>query len=207
MTKERKILKYIIFGVAVLLIQSTQINAEEYLSSNNTNVLTENVIDDETVETNAGIQTTSPVTTTIVKEEVVKATVNQVTIKKAPVKVSKRNEIVKYALRFKGNPYVWGGTSLTKGADCSGFTQSVFRNKGIRIPRTSRTQATGGRRVSLRNLKPGDLVFYRNRGRINHVALYIGNGRVISASSRKTGIRISRYNYRKPYKAVTYINE
>lgn len=117
-----------------------------------------------------------------------------------------RKKIVEYALQFEGNPYVWGGTSLTKGADCSGFTQSVFKDNGISIPRTSRTQATGGKRISINEMQPGDLIFYQKNGRINHVALYIGNGKVIGASSPKTGIRISSYNYREPYRVVSYIN-
>ncbi|MGB8455641.1 MAG: C40 family peptidase [Anaerocolumna sp.] len=117
-----------------------------------------------------------------------------------------RKEIVDYALQFEGNPYVWGGTSLTKGADCSGFTQSVFKDKGINIPRTSRLQAAGGRKVSFNTIKPGDLLFYRKNNIINHVAIYIGNQKVISASSKSTGIRISEYNYREPYKAVSYID-
>lgn len=117
-----------------------------------------------------------------------------------------RDKIVSYALQFEGNPYVWGGTSLTNGADCSGFTQSVFRDNGISIPRTSRTQASGGRRISMDQIRPGDLIFYAKNGSINHVAMYIGNGRVISASSPETGIRIRSYNYRQPYKAVSYIN-
>ncbi|MDD3174599.1 MAG: NlpC/P60 family protein [Herbinix sp.] len=116
------------------------------------------------------------------------------------------SKIASYAIQFEGNPYVWGGTSLTNGADCSGFTQSVFAHFGINIPRTSRTQAAGGMRVSLDNLQQGDLIFYTRSGTINHVALYIGNGKVISASSPSTGIRITRYNYRQPYKAVRYIN-
>ena len=115
------------------------------------------------------------------------------------------SKIASYATKFVGNPYVWGGTSLTKGADCSGFTQSVFANFGIRIPRTSRTQASGGRKVSLNSLQVGDLIFYTKNGQINHVAIYIGNGKVISASSPKTGIKITNYNYRQPYKAVSYI--
>lgn len=115
------------------------------------------------------------------------------------------NKLVDYALQFEGNPYVWGGTSLTNGTDCSGFTQSVFAHFGISIPRTSRTQATGGSRVSLDNMRPGDLIFYAKNGTINHVALYIGNGRVISASSPSTGIRITSYNYRTPVKAVRYL--
>lgn len=119
---------------------------------------------------------------------------------------SLRKEIVAYALQFEGNPYVWGGTSLTTGADCSGFMQSVFRDKGINIPRTSRSQAAGGREVSLGNIKPGDLLFYKKDGIIDHVALYIGNENVISASSPSTGIRVSVYNYRQPCKAVSYID-
>jgi cell wall-associated NlpC family hydrolase len=119
---------------------------------------------------------------------------------------SLRSQIVNYALQFEGNPYVWGGTSLTNGADCSGFTQSVLEHFGIYIPRTSRTQANSGRKVSIDNLQPGDLVFYAKNGTINHVALYIGNGNVISASSPSTGIRITNYDYRQPYRARTYIN-
>ncbi|MDF2804782.1 MAG: hypothetical protein K0S61_4687 [Anaerocolumna sp.] len=117
---------------------------------------------------------------------------------------STAGSIANYAVQFVGNPYVWGGTSLTNGADCSGFTQSVFRKFGISIPRTSRTQATGGTRVSIENIRSGDLIFYAKGGTINHVAIYIGNGQVISASSPSTGIRISAYNYRTPVKAVRY---
>lgn len=117
-----------------------------------------------------------------------------------------RAEIVQYALQFEGNPYVWGGTSLTKGADCSGFTQSVFKNKGITIPRTSKSQANGGKKVPLSKIQPADLIFYRKNGQINHVALYLGNKKVIHASNPKTGIKISKYDYRKPYKAVSYID-
>lgn len=115
------------------------------------------------------------------------------------------SEIVNFAVQFVGNPYVWGGTSLTNGADCSGFTQSVFAHFGISIPRTSRTQATGGKKVTVDNLQPGDLIFYDRNGTINHVGIYIGNGKVISASSPDTGIRITRYNYRTPYKIVRYL--
>lgn len=116
-----------------------------------------------------------------------------------------RRKIVEYALRFEGNPYVWGGTSLTNGADCSGFIQTVFRDHGISIPRTSRTQAMGGRQISISEMKQGDLIFYDKNGTINHVGIYIGNGKVITASSPKNGIRITNYNYRKPYRVVSYI--
>jgi cell wall-associated NlpC family hydrolase len=128
-------------------------------------------------------------------------------IKAASTSSSTRNKIVEYALRFQGNPYVWGGTSLTNGADCSGFTQSVFRDNGISIPRTSRTQALGGRRISIDEMQPGDLIFYAKDGTINHVGIYIGNGKIIAASSPKSGIKISSYNYRQPYRVVSYIND
>ena len=131
---------------------------------------------------------------------------NSTTSNKGNSKSSLRSKIVQYALKFIGNAYVWGGTSLSNGTDCSGFTQSVFADFGIGISRTSRTQATGGRKVSLDNLQMGDLIFYAKDGTVNHVAIYIGNGKVISASSPSTGIRITSYNYRQPYKAVSYFN-
>ncbi len=118
---------------------------------------------------------------------------------------SLRERIVDFAMKFEGNPYRWGGTSLTNGADCSGFTQSIFEKYGIDIPRTSREQAASGRRVNMDDLRPGDLIFYRRNGTINHVALYIGNGKVIGAKSPSEGIMIKNYNYRTPYKAVSYI--
>lgn len=131
---------------------------------------------------------------------------NKSTYKPSSSSSSLRNRIVEYALKFEGNPYVWGGTSLTNGADCSGFTQSVFRDNGISISRTSRTQATGGREISLSQVQPGDLIFYDRNGTINHVGIYIGNGKLISASSPETGIRITNYTYRQPFKVVSYID-
>lgn len=117
-----------------------------------------------------------------------------------------RVDIVEYAKQFVGNPYVWGGTSLTKGADCSGFVQSVFKKYGVKLPRTSREQAKVGTKISVSELKAGDLIFYTNgSGTINHVALYIGGGQVVHASSPKTGIRISKYNYRTPHKCVSVL--
>ena len=112
-------------------------------------------------------------------------------------------EIANYALQFVGNPYVWGGTSLTNGADCSGFTQSVFANFGIGIPRTAASQSGSGTPVSLDSLQAGDLIFYGDGG-ISHVALYIGGGQVVHASSSTTGIIVSSYNYRTPVSASRY---
>lgn len=117
-----------------------------------------------------------------------------------------RVDIVEYAKQFVGNPYVWGGTSLTKGADCSGFVQSVFKKYGVTLPRTSREQAKVGTKISVSELKAGDLIFYTNgSGTINHVAIYIGGGQVVHASSPSTGIRISKYNYRTPARCVSVL--
>ncbi len=118
-----------------------------------------------------------------------------------------RVELCQYAKQFLGNPYVWGGTSLTKGADCSGFVQSVFKNYGVSLPRTSRAQATVGTQISTSELKAGDLIFYAKGGTINHVAIYIGSGQVIHASSPKSGIKISNYNYRTPHKMVRILQD
>lgn len=108
-------------------------------------------------------------------------------------------DLVNYAKQFLGNPYVWGGTSLTNGADCSGFTLSIFKKYGISLPHHSGSQEKMGTKVSLSEAKPGDLVFYAKNGVINHVAIYIGNGQVIHASSPRTGIKISNASYRTPY--------
>lgn len=120
---------------------------------------------------------------------------------------SRRNQIVNFAIQYVGNPYVWGGTSLTKGADCSGFVQSVLRNFGITLPRTSREQANVGRSITSAQMRPGDLIFYANSGgTINHVAMYIGNGQVVHAASAKSGIKISTWNYRSPAKIRSVID-
>lgn len=119
-----------------------------------------------------------------------------------------RVELVEYAKQFIGNRYVWGGTSLTKGADCSGFVLSVYKKFGISLPHHSGSQANCGTKISAGDLLPGDLVFYGNsRGTINHVAIYIGGGRVVHASSARTGIKISNYNYRTPVKYVRILRD
>lgn len=119
-----------------------------------------------------------------------------------------RVDIAEYAKQFLGNPYVWGGTSLTKGADCSGFILSVYKNFGITLSHSSRAQANEGTKITASELQPGDLVFYANSsGTINHVAMYIGGGKVIHASSPKTGIKISNYQYRTPVKYVSVLQE
>lgn len=117
-----------------------------------------------------------------------------------------RVSLVQYATQFIGNPYVWGGTSLTRGADCSGFVLSVFANYGISLPHSSRAQANCGTKISASEAQPGDLFFYGNGRSINHVAIYIGNGQVVHASSPKSGIKISSAYYRTPVKVVRVIS-
>ena len=117
-----------------------------------------------------------------------------------------RTAIVAYAKQFLGNPYVYGGTSLTNGADCSGFTMRIFEHFGVTTGRTSRDQAANGKEISLDQIQPGDLLFYASGKTINHVALYIGDGKIIHASTSKTGIIISTAYYRTPAKAVTFLD-
>lgn len=110
------------------------------------------------------------------------------------------------AQEYLGTPYVWGGNDLKNGADCSGFTQSVFANYGIQIPRVAEDQYTLGQKVDVDSLQPGNLVFYDQEGEgIDHVAMYIGNGQVIHASDETTGVIISSLTYSgAPVGAVDY---
>ena len=104
---------------------------------------------------------------------------------------------VNYAVQFVGNRYVWGGTSLTNGCDCSGFTMGIMAHFGVYLPHHSGSQALCGTRISTDELLPGDLVFYGGR-RISHVAMYIGNGQIVHAANRRVGITISNVYYRTP---------
>ncbi|MFI3238856.1 MAG: SH3 domain-containing C40 family peptidase [Lachnospiraceae bacterium] len=119
-----------------------------------------------------------------------------------------RIELCEYAQQFVGNPYVWGGTSLTKGADCSGFVLSVFKNYGISLSHSSAAQSNEGTVISVSEVEPGDLLFYgTSASNISHVAIYIGNGQIVHASTSTTGIIIGNSNYRTPVKAVRVLPE
>ena len=109
----------------------------------------------------------------------------------SPGNSSKGQEIANYALQFVGNPYVPGGTSLTEGCDCSGFTQAVYSHFGISLPRNSSSQSAVGRSVSYDSVQPGDILYYGG-----HVGIYIGNGQIVHASTQQTGIKVSNALYR-----------
>ena len=126
--------------------------------------------------------------------------------KESGVTSARRSAIIAYAEQFLGNPYVYGGTSLTNGTDCSGFTMQIYEHFGIDIGRSSRDQAANGRTISQSEMKPGDLLFYASGDYINHVTMYIGNGKVIHASSSRTGIIESPADYRTPCKVVSFLN-
>ena len=119
-------------------------------------------------------------------------------------RVARRQAVVDFALQFEGNPYVYGGTSLTNGADCSGFVMSVFANFGYSLPRVAADQCATSTKKDVSQLEPGDLVFYGN-GYIDHVALYIGDGKIIHASGAATGIKISNYDYQQPVAIGTFM--
>lgn len=110
-------------------------------------------------------------------------------------------DVANFAVQFEGNPYVYGGTSLTNGADCSGFVQSVYANFGIYIARTAGAQSNEGIAVDEANIQPGDMVFYdHNTGSVEHVGIYIGNGQIIHASTSRTGIIIADMHYSNVFK-------
>ena len=122
----------------------------------------------------------------------------------APSTSGTGQQIADYAVQFVGNPYVWGGTSLTNGADCSGFTLSVFANFGIGLSRTAESQSYGGTSVDFGSLQPGDLLFYNSTGSIDHVAIYIGGGQIVHAANSRKGIIISDAYYQTPVCARRY---
>lgn len=118
----------------------------------------------------------------------------------------KRQQVVNYALRFVGGRYKYGGSDPRTGVDCSGFTRYVLQNSaGISMNRSSGGQANQGVAISADQMQPGDLLFYGSGRGINHVAMYIGNGQIVHASTERTGITISNWNYRNPVKIVNVL--
>lgn len=116
-----------------------------------------------------------------------------------------RASVVSYALQFVGNRYVWGGTSLEKGVDCSGFTMRILGKYGISLPHSSKAQPSYGTKISASEAKPGDLFFYGSGRSISHVAIYIGNGQIVHASNKRDGIKVSNAYYRNPICVARYL--
>jgi len=117
-----------------------------------------------------------------------------------------RQEVVNYALQFVGGRYAAGGSDPHTGADCSGFVKYVMQNgAGVSMNRSSREQAYQGVAISASQMQPGDLLFYGSGSGINHVAMYIGNGQIVHASTYSTGIKTSAWNYRTPVKIVNVL--
>lgn len=118
-----------------------------------------------------------------------------------------RNDLVDYALQFVGGKYVTGGNDPHTGADCSGFIKYVMKHgAGIDMNRSSTSQATQGIAISADEIQPGDLVFYGEGSQINHVAMYIGDGKIVHASTQKSGIKVSKWNYRAPIKIISMMS-
>lgn len=119
-----------------------------------------------------------------------------------------RLSIVRNALQYVGNPYVYGGNNPNTGVDCSGFTKYIMANTaGVYLNRTAASQSTQGHAVSAQEARPGDLVFYSNGASVNHVAIYIGEGRVVHASNERVGITTSNMYYRTPVKIVNVLGD
>lgn len=116
-----------------------------------------------------------------------------------------RASVVSYALQFVGNRYVWGGTSLENGVDCSGFTMRILGKYGISLPHSSKAQPSYGTKISASEAKPGDLFFYGSGRSISHVAIYIGNGQIVHASNKRDGIKVSNAYYRNPICVTRYL--
>ena len=116
-----------------------------------------------------------------------------------------RASVVSYALQFVGNRYVWGGTSLENGVDCSGFTMRILGKYGISLPHSSKAQPSYGTKISASDAKPGDLFFYGSGSSISHVAIYIGNGQIVHASNKRDGIKVSNAFYRSPICVARYL--
>ena len=116
-----------------------------------------------------------------------------------------RVSLVQYALQFVGNRYVWGGTSLTNGIDCSGFTMQIYARYGISLPHHAASQPGYGTRISASDAQPGDLFFYGSGSTISHVGIYIGNGQIGHASNARTGLKVSSAYYRTPICVARYL--
>lgn len=188
------------------------IKVSSSIEKNDTKVVTEDKEEvKESKKTSDNKKSSSKATNTTKTTSTKKTTTTKTTTKKTTTKTTTKStsttpnpkvsnvelgkQIVAYAKQFVGNPYRMGGTSLTNGADCSGYTQSVYKHFGISLPRTAASQASVGVKVPFNALQPGDLVFYSNGGsKITHVAIYMGGGKIVHARTPSSGIGINSVN-------------
>jgi len=141
-----------------------------------------------------------------VQDQMAKKAAEEAATREAQQKASLRQTVVDYALSFVGGRYVYGGTNPNSGVDCSGFTKYVLENAaGVSVGRTSRDQAAEGVSISAEEMQPGDLLFYGSGSYISHVAMYIGNGQIVHASTERTGIKVSQWNYKTPVRIVNML--
>ena len=158
----------------------------------------------QTQETAA--QTEAPQTQETAAQTETPQTQETATQAEAPAASATGSAVVAYASQFVGNPYVWGGTSLTSGADCSGFTMAVFANFGVSLPHYAASQLSCGTQVSIDSLAPGDLVFFSSTGgEIDHVAIYVGGGSIVHAANSKSGICYGSLNWMTPVAACRVV--
>jgi len=173
-------------------LESETTNEKEEKGKKETEIVVEEVVD--YTQTSTVIEE-QPINTTMVTEKVKTAEAKE-EVQAQPV-VEPNTEIatslVNYALQFVGNPYSYGGANLQSGVDCSGFTMKIFENFGYNLPHSAESQSFLGSYVSLDNLQPGDLIFYGYDGYICHVAIYIGNGRIVHAATSYEGITTASY--------------
>jgi cell wall-associated NlpC family hydrolase len=212
MAKRQSFLKSLCFaGILLFVIPSNTVSADDLHQGMNTGIGGFSQVLDyyySSLQEQTKI-TCDNIISIFAQEETVQALIDTTIGKNIGEQEYTGEDIVEYACRFIGNPYVWGGTSLTSGADCSGFVQSVYKYFGISLERVSKEQAkTAGEKVevSLATLQPGDLLFYAKASTVNHVAIYIGDGKIVHAAGRKYGITISDYDYRKAYRARRVIS-
>ena len=146
-------------------------------------------------------------------EELIKPSENKAlyytitSIKEAGISSAIRESLISYASLFVGNPYVWGGTSLTQGADCSGYVQSIFSQFGYELPRTSAEQSQFGTKIAYKDAAPGDLIFYAKGGSVYHVLIYVGEGKGLNAASTSQGIKVSDIDESKVVWATRVIKD
>ena len=181
---------YNLIGAQVLSQEDLLVAQSIILETQQETVNQSNAVYLATQANNAGAKT---INKTIARKEANQRRIKeQEAILNSKVTSVKGVEIAKFAMNFNGNPYVFGGTDLIHGADCSGFTQSIYKHFGINIPRVARDQAKAGVEVPISQIQPGDLVFYSSgQDYVTHAALYIGNGKIIHARTPAQGIGIN----------------